>query len=149
MIDVLVYLFENYHDFSSHPQPEKLARTLSAEGFEDDEITAALIWLAGLKCVERQAFSHAPTSTRVFTAEEQARLGGDCLGFVSFLEKAGVVSPALRELIIDQGLLLDDDPVPLDKFKVIVLMVLWSREQPLDPLIIEELLAEEETAVAH
>ncbi len=149
MIDVLVYLFENYHDFSSHPQPEKLARKLSAEGFEDDEITAALIWLAGLKCVERREFSHAPTSTRVFTAEEQARLGGECLGFVSFLEKAGVVSPALRELIIDQGLLLDDDPVPLDKFKVIVLMVLWSREQPLDPLIIEELLAEEEAAVAH
>ena len=149
MIDVLVYLFENYHDFSSHPQPEKLARTLSAEGFEDDEITAALIWLAGLKCVERQAFSHAPTSTRVFTAEEQARLGGDCLGFVSFLEKAGVVSPALRELIIECVLPLPDDPIDFEEFKIIVLMVLWCRETPLDPLIVDELISAEPPQYLH
>ena len=46
-------------------------------------------------------------------------------------------------------MMLDDDPVSLDKFKVIVLMVLWSREQDLEPLIIEELLYEADHESMH
>ena len=38
MIDILVYLFENYSDFSSHPEGDSLARKLSAVGFDELEI---------------------------------------------------------------------------------------------------------------
>ena len=149
MIDILVYLFENFHDFSSHPKPEALARKLSAEGFADDEITEALIWLAGLKGREKFEVASDGKSIRLYSSEEQDRLGADCIGFVHFLETAGVINPTLRELIVERGLLLEDHPVPLDKFKIIVLMVLWSRAQVLEPLIVEELLSDLDSDTFH
>lgn len=152
MIDILVYLFENYYDFSAHPKPEALARKLSAAGFEEEDISDALGWLDGLKAADDAGaadFPGHPRALRVYTPEEQAKLGTDCLNFVVFLESAGVLSPALRELVVDRGMTLDDDPVPLARFKIIVLMVLWSREQELEPLIVEELLYDAEPALLH
>jgi Smg protein len=46
-------------------------------------------------------------------------------------------------------MMLDDDSIPLDKFKVIVLMVLWSREEDLEPLIVEELLYDADAELMH
>lgn len=149
MIDILVYLFENYQDLSAHPKPDALARKLSDIGFEDEDISLALVWLNGLKNTQSAEWTCSPLAQRVYTAEEQFRLGAECLSFVIFLETAGVISPKLRELVIEHAMILDDDPVPLDKFKVIVLMVLWSREQDLEPLIVEELLYEADHELMH
>lgn len=149
MIDVLVYLFENYYDFTTHPKPEALARKLSAVGFEDDEISVALDWLAGLKSARVAEFASDRRALRIYTEDEQEKLGVECLNFVVFLELAGVITPALRELIVERGMSLDDDPVPLAKFKIIVLMVLWSREQDLEPLIVEELLYDADPELLH
>jgi Smg protein len=140
MIDILVYLFENYFDFTAHPKPDALTRKLTAIGFEADEISEALDWLHRLKTAGVAEFSSDRRAVRIYTADEYQKLGVDCLNFVVFLELAGVVTPALRELIIERGMSLEDDIVPLGKFKIIVLMVLWSREQDLEPLIVEELL---------
>lgn len=149
MIDILVYLFENYYDFSSHPTSDALARKLSAVGFDDSEISMALVWLTGLKEARVAEFTSDRRSTRVYSAEEVSKLGCECLGFVFFLESAGVITPALRELIVERGMMLEDSPVPLSKFKIIVLMVLWSREQDLEPLIVEELLYDVAPELAH
>ncbi|MFT3848591.1 MAG: DUF494 domain-containing protein [Propionivibrio sp.] len=149
MIDILVYLFENYQDLSAHPKPDALARKLSAIGFEDEDISLALVWLNGLKNSRLTEWACSPDSHRIYTTEEHLRLGAECLNFVVFLETAGVVSPPLRELVIEHAMMLEDDPVPLDKFKVIVLMVLWSREQDLEPLIVEELLCDADPERMH
>lgn len=149
MIDILVYLFENYYDFTTHPEPDALARKLSAAGFEEEDISQALGWLGGLKDAGIAEVPAHPQALRLYTPEEQAKLGVDCLGFVVFLEAAGVLSPALRELVLERGMSLADDPVPLSRFKIIVLMVLWSREQELEPLIVEELLYDAEPALLH
>ena len=140
MIDILVYLFENYFDFSLHPKPDALARKLNAVGFDKDEISEAIDWLSGLKDARIIDFCDAPRSLRIYTGEEQQKLDSSCLGFIYYLEAADVVTPALRELIIEHALALKDFPVSLAKFKIIVLMVLWSRAQDLEPLIVEELL---------
>ena len=149
MIDILVYLFENYCDFNAHPEPDTLARKLSAAGFEAGEISVALDWLDGLKAARPAQFACSPHAMRIYTDDEQSRLAPDCLNFVAFLEAAGVVTPPLRELIVDRGMALEDDPVPLDKFKIIVLMVLWSQEQDLEPLIVEELLSDADPLHLH
>ncbi|MFZ4536272.1 DUF494 family protein [Propionivibrio sp.] len=149
MIDILVYLFENYSDFSSHPKPNALARKLSAVGFEKGDISEAIVWLAGLKSARVAEFSTDHRSLRIYLDEEQQKLGTDCLSFIFFLEAAGVITPALRELVVERGLMLEDDPVPLAKFKIIVLMVLWSREQDLEPLIVEELLYDADPELLH
>jgi Smg protein len=149
MINVLVYLFENYHDFTAHPKPETLARKLSAVGFERDEISIALDWLDELKSARIAEFSCDRRALRIYTDDEQQKLGVECLNFVVFLEQAGVITPALRELIVERGISLDDDRVPLAKFKIIVLMVLWSRDQDLEPLIVEELLYDTDPELLH
>ncbi len=143
MFDILVYLFENYVHAAACPESEQLARKLSAAGFEEDEISEALEWLAGL----RQESGELPAprapqqgSFRLYAPEETARLDAECRGFLAFLENAGALDAVTRELIIERTLALDGFSVTLHRFKVIVLMVLWQLDRPLEGLILDELL---------
>ena len=126
-----------------------LARKLRDIGVEDEHISLALDWLNGLQNTQRAEWTCSPLAQRIYTAEEQYRLGAECLSFIMFLETTGVISPHLRELVIEYAMMLDDDSIPLDKFKVIVLMVLWSREEDLEPLIVEELLYDADAELMH
>ena len=151
MFDILVYLFENYVDFAdfskSGNQPDSPD---SQAGFSEEEISEALEWLQGLKATlptrQLQADSR---SLRAYTPDESAHLGADALGFLHFLEQAKVLSADLRELVIERAMALPDDRLSLGRFKVIVLMVLWSQEQNLDTLIVEELLSDAEPEHLH
>ncbi len=149
MTDILAYLVENYHDFSSHPKPDDLALKLSAVGFEGLHISVALDRLARLKELPAAEFAGDSRSPRICVIGEQQKLGVECQSFISFHKSAGVITPPLRGLIIKRGMALQDDPVRLGKFKIVVLMVLWSREQSLEPLIAEELLNETEPERLH
>lgn len=152
MFDILVYLFENYFHADACPAPEQLAIKLSAAGFEDDDISLALEWLSGLQRVagaNKPHISESSRSVRVFSRDEQAKLGSDCRGFLQFLETAGVVNAVTREMIIELALSVEEVRVPLSKFKVIALMVLWNQKQDMDTLILEELLSERGEGTLH
>jgi Smg protein len=152
MFDILVYLFENYFHADACPAPEQLAIKLSAAGFEDDDISLALEWLSGLQRVtgtDRPSIAENSSSVRFFAQDEQIKLGADCRGFLQFLETAGVVNAVTREMIIALALSLDEARVPLSKFKVIALMVLWNQRQDMDTLILEELLSERSEGTLH
>ena len=143
MFEVLVYLFENYYQSENYPDQDTLARKLTAAGFENDEITEALDWLNGLVGPgEGASYEHidAPGAFRAFAHAELAKLSAESRGFLIFLESARVLSPGLRELILDKAMAVEDDIVELEKFKVIVLMVLWTRRGDVDTLMLEELL---------
>ncbi|MCM2307520.1 MAG: DUF494 domain-containing protein [Sulfuritalea sp.] len=144
MIDILVYLFENYLP-DACPEPAVLARKLSAAGFGNDDITAALSWLDGL-AGEESGRCRNPSlagSIRIYDEEEQERLPAACRGFIAFLEQHDAVDACLRETIIGRALALPDAEVSLDRLKVIVLAVIWRYRHEVDALILEELLAEE------
>ena len=149
MIDILVYLFANYQDFSTRPKTRTLKRKLSAVGFQDEAISVALRWLDGLRSASEVDCPASHRALRVYLDQEQRKLGIDCLGFLAFLEVAEVITPAVRELVVERAMLMEDDPVPLAKFKIIVLIVLWSREQDLAPLVIEELLDDGGSRLTH
>ncbi|HAF56596.1 MAG TPA: hypothetical protein DCL01_15615, partial [Thauera sp.] len=83
-------------------------------------------------------------SVRIYTDEEQAQLDACCRGFLSLLESAGVLGAAHRELIIERAMALNDFTITLNRLKVIVLMVLWQQEEPIDTLMVDELLTEED-----
>ncbi len=144
MIDILVYLFENYLP-DSYPEPDLLARKLSAAGFEQEEISEALNWLDGLEHNEAVVIKLRDGSgIRVYDEQEQARLSVDCRGFLAFLEQAGTLDAALRETVVERAMALADREVSLSKLKVIVLVVLWRRQHEFDALILEELLSGED-----
>lgn len=147
MFDILVYLFESYIHADACPESDQLARKLSAAGFEDEEITEALEWLAGLRRLAQTTHVSAVPATgsiRLYADEELSRLNAECRGFLAFLESAGVLDAAARELIIERAMALDNFSINLNRLKVIVLMVLWQREEPVDTLIIDELLSDDD-----
>jgi len=159
MFEVLVFVYENYWRGDACPEPEQLGRKLSAQGFEPEEIQQALVWLDGLNVaaqgteLEAEAAPEMPAqsihSMRVYSVAEQDHLGSQCLGFVSFLESAGVLPPSLREIVMDRAMAAPGDPVSLDDLKIIVLMVYWSMGREPDALVLDELCEDTSTRLPH
>ncbi len=150
MFDVLVYLYETYWRPDACPQSDLLARKLSAVGFEDEEINDALTWLTGLKAITEQlALAPAPESLRVYCAEELERLKPQALGFLQFLVSAGVLTPSLREVVLDRVLAVPRGTLALDDFKILLLMVFWSLGEEPDALILDELYVDDADRLIH
>ncbi|MDD5175834.1 MAG: DUF494 domain-containing protein [Sterolibacterium sp.] len=151
MFDILVYLFETYTQPGACPESSVLARKLSAIGFEQEDISAALEWLSALEFLDDEhRFAAGPSSLRLYCAVELAKLPTECRGFLCFLESAQVIDPVLREMIIERAMVLREPHVSLDKLKIIVLMVLWRRHHSLDTLLLEELLsADHHSTIVH
>jgi len=150
MFDVLVYLYENYWRPDACPDHAQLTRKLSAMGFESDEIEEALTWLDGLAVVSGSgAEPQQAHSLRVYTADEQEHLGEHGIGFISFLESAGVLPPPMREMVVDRATAISSGPVDLEDLKIIVLMVFWSLGEEPDALILDELFVDEADRLIH
>jgi Smg protein len=150
MFDVLVYLYENYWRPDACPEPRQLARKLTAVGFENDEIQEALSWLDGLAVTaQHEATPQSELGSRVYTAAEREQLGEDSIGFISFLESAGVLPPAMRELVIERAMAAGAVPIELEDLKVIVLMVFWSLGEEPDALILDELFVDAQDRLIH
>ena len=150
MFDVLVYLYENYWRPDACPEHDQLARKLTAVGFESEEIEEALRWLDGLaNAAQSHVGSQAARSMRVYSPAEHEHLGEHCIGFVSFLESAGVLPPPMREMVLDRAAAIPGAPVDLEDLKIIVLMVFWSLGEEPDALILDELFVDEEDRLIH
>jgi Smg protein len=146
MFEVLVFVYENYYTGESCPEPAHLERKLSSVGFETEEIDDAMTWLKGL---EPWVLQPSPTSVRIYTHAEQNHLGVQCLGFISFLESAGVLPAHMREVVIDRAMAAPGSPVGLEDLKIIVLMVYWRFGQEPDALVLDELCEDTTGRVAH
>ena len=150
MFDVLVYLYENYWRPDACPDHQQLERKLSAVGFDSDEIHEALRWLDGLaSSAEACAASPGSASMRVYTEAEQEQLGEESIGFITFLESAGVLPPPLREMVIDRASALGSGPVALEDLKIVVLMIFWSLGEEPDSLVLDELFVAPEDRLIH
>ena len=169
MFEVLVFVYENYWRGDACPEWDSLERKLNAVGFDDEEIQEALAWLSDLKAatlgagISRRPSEHrdaiastdlslcqpSPDSMRVYSVKEQMHLGAACLSFIGFLERLGVLSIPMREIVLDRALATSGDPVSLDDLKIIVLMVYWSFGEEPDALLLDELCDNTTTRVAH
>jgi Smg protein len=152
MIDVLVYLFEEYYNGAGYPDRDTLSKKLSRAGFDADDITDALEWLGGLTDQEESSFPLAfkeGDSFRSYSVSEFTKLTPDARGFLAFLDSARVLTPTLRELIIERAMAIRHDAVNLDQLKIIVLMVMWTQCGNIDALVLQELLPDGEPRVVH
>lgn len=162
MFEVLVYVYENYWQGDACPQAPQLGRKLSAAGFEPEEIQAALIWLDGLQLAAQTsrlcstedrsrgvcALPQSDNSLRVYSTLERQQLGPQALGFLAFLEGAGVLPGHMREIVVDRAMAVAGEPLSLDDLKIIVLMTYWSAGIEPDALILDE-LCDDADRVAH
>ncbi|HFC53383.1 MAG TPA: DUF494 domain-containing protein [Gammaproteobacteria bacterium] len=130
VLDVLMYLFENYiyDDVEIGPDEEALRTELSAAGFRNVEIDKALGWLEGLANLQEN-LSAAPLcshSIRLYTEAECEKLDREARGFLLFLEQVAVLDQVSREMVIDRIMALEADEIDLDQLKWVVLMVLFN-----------------------
>jgi Smg protein len=163
MFEVLVYVYENYWRGDACPELPQLERKLNAIGFDADEVRDALLWLDGLNLAAQSTlwldtppptqttlpYGQSPDSLRVYSVAEQNHLGAECLGFVSFLESAGVLPPPMREVVLDRAMAVTGEPMSLDDLKIIILMVYWSFGEEPDALILDELHDDSAERIAH
>ncbi len=146
MFDILVYLYETYYRPDACPEPEALARKLSAVGFDEEEISEAIVWLNDLNEMAGADGSTAFVSsgTRFYVEQEYDALGTPAVGFIQFLESAKVLTPVQREIVIERALALEESPVGLGKLKIIVLMLLWSQGKEPDALMFDDLFGSDD-----
>lgn len=143
MYDILVYLFENCQQADIAYDRERVAKKLSAAGFEDSEISEALHWLAGVSAPGRglSALPDSGAAFRAFAPRELAKLDVECRGFLLTLEQSGILDAQNRELVIERALAASGDALQLDQLKLVVLMVLWNQKTPTSRLLAEDLFS--------
>ncbi len=159
MFEVLNYLCNNYWRGQTCPEIAELEHKLNAVGFDTDQVSEALTWLGeltqaasghGLAATPEPASAAPPsasvltiapkaTSWRIYTRSEQHRLGAQCLGFIHFLESAGALPLAMRELVVDRAVAARAAPLPLNDLKMIIKIVYRSLGYQPGPLISDEL----------
>jgi Smg protein len=132
VLDILIYLFENYFDGELddgfEPDRETLKQELERAGFAAPEVERALGWLEELATNPvRAELGSTARAIRIFDALEQTRLDTDCRGYLVHLEQIGILSPTQRERVIDRLMALDGDDIDIEKLKWVALMVLFSQ----------------------
>jgi len=132
VLDVLMYLFENYLDADAEVESDQdsLKEDLIGAGFPQAEVTKAFAWLEGLTVERGEGGEFAiggVGSVRIYCSDEMERLDTECRGFLLFLEQVGVLDGMSRELVIDRVMALDSGEMDLDQLKWVVLMVLFNQ----------------------
>lgn len=155
VLDILIYLFENYFDadieLAADPDRDTLRIELERAGFSQGDVERALEWLEQLS-VEHARTRPVPTdrAIRVFSDRENARLDLESRGYIIYLENIGILNSTQREFVIDRLLALDAREIDIEQVKWVVLMVLFSQpDQHSAYTRMEDLLFEREPDAVH
>ncbi len=156
VIEVLMYIFSSYADQEENLPEDRngIDADLRAAGFDRLEIDKAFEWLDGLALADDiPAINQSSQGTRIFAPQEIQRLADNAQGFLLFLEQSGVLTPKLRELVINRVMALDSDSeVDIEELKWVVMMVLFnsSEEQDENTLMhYEDIVFADQPAIFH
>ena len=132
VLDVLMYLFDNYEDedVKITPDQDDLRRQLKDAGFAECEVNKAFDWLEGLATQKDNQYPSGISGTsasRIFNDKELEKFNTESRGFLLFLEQAGVLDLRDRELVIDRVMALESEDIDLQQLKWVVLMVLFNQ----------------------
>ena len=156
VIDVLMYIFSSYADQDENLPEDRdgIESDLRGAGFEQLEIVKAFEWLDGLTPNEDVPDANQSSlSTRIFAPEESARLAYNAQGFLLFLEQSGVLTPKLREMVINRLMALEcDSEIDVEEVKWVVMMVLFNSGEEQDENTLmhyEDIVFADQPAVFH
>ncbi len=144
VLSVLMYLFQNHMNQSCvlKQPPDELLDELEDVGFDKESSMQALSWLTDLINIQKQTddMGLSKCSTRVYTDEEIFFIDHESRALLATLEAEGILTPALRELVIHSVMSLDADVIDAPLLKWVVLMVLFNQPERKDALQKMELL---------
>jgi len=155
VLDVLMYLFENYledDDSEKEADRETLTVELEEAGFAKNEINRAFDWLENLarNPPDCEPPIQQRDALRLYATQELEKLTVECRGFLQYLENIGILEPAQREVVVDRIMALDSGEIDLEQVKWIILMVLFNRPGQEDAYArMEELVFDDSLGVMH
>jgi Smg protein len=153
VIDVLLYLFENYIDTEETTKPDKDTLELELErvGFQQLEVNKAFDWLESMTVATQFDPSRQSLhSLRIYSEQELERLDVAARGYLLFLDQVEVLDVETREIVIERVMALETDEIDLDQLKWIVLMVLFYQPgREVAYAWMEDLVFEDLEAVIH
>ena len=156
VIDVLMYIFSSYIDNDDilPEDRESIDADLREAGFESTEIEKAFDWLDGLALAgDIPAIEQSTQAVRIYSHKEQLRMDSKIQGFLFFLEQSGVLTPELRELVINRIMALDGEGIiDMEEFKWVVMMVLFNNATDQDENTLmhyEDIVFSDQPAIFH
>ena len=153
VLDLLIYLFENYMSADDEPRPDRntLKLELDKAGFAEPDIERALEWLDGLSGEQLGKVAEATArAVRVFSSQE---LLAARHGRARLFDVPGERTDTLRRRARtgDRPLMaLEADEIDIEQVKWVVLMVLFSQPgQESAYAQMEDLVFEERSDALH
>ncbi|KXW55926.1 DUF494 domain-containing protein [Ferrovum sp. PN-J185] len=145
MVDILIFVYENFFTSGIYPSNTTLQTRLFAAGFNEKEVNLALDWFDHLDQLSNQSGNSQPNETiRCLHAHEQEKISASVWGFLLFLEQNSIISAIQREWVLSSLMSLDVNEIDVERVKLITLMILWRQGQSSETLLLEELLHEHE-----
>lgn len=133
MLKVLMYLFENYIGNNAQLVSDKhtIGDELAKAGFNPMEIEQAMSWLQGF-LYQQEEYQEIlvchEENFRIFNEEESTRLSMKAQSLLTSLEHMKVITPRIREIVIDRLMGLDYEVIEPVDVKWVVMMVLFHQK---------------------
>ncbi|XOJ84502.1 DUF494 domain-containing protein [Methylophilaceae bacterium Uisw_099_01] len=140
MLDLLIYLFENY--ISTKPKLNMNAITVELEeaGFNNKDISTAFDWFNHLEKLSNGPELTNKNSIRVLSHREYEKISKEGFTFLTFLLNAKILNPTEFEVILDQIMILNQKYINIDEMRWIVMMTLWKSGKENSYLFVEDSL---------
>lgn len=146
-----MYLFHNHMGESCHISEDEitsLSDELQDAGFDRESIIQALEWLDNLT-QSKLSLDNMPEADehviRIYNDYECEILDVECRSYLMMLEQLKILSPRLRELVIDLVIALEEEGIDVSLIKWVTLMVLYNETERQDALANMELLVLNDT----
>lgn len=126
IIDLLVYLFENYlYDNQETVIKEELYEGLQHAGFSRQSIDSALNWLECLESGTEISAIEGSGAVRLYSEQEYLKLEEEGINFIMYLENNDILNANCRELLINSILNFNAGRVDIDDLQWLVLIILY------------------------
>ena len=149
MLDLLIYLFENY--ISTKPKLNMNAITVELEeaGFNNKDISSAFDWFNHLEKLTNGPELTNKNSIRVLSHKEYEKISKEGFTFLTFLLNAKILNPTEFEVILDQIMILNQKYINIDEMRWIVMMTLWKSGKENSYLFVEDSLFQNKRTQLH
>ena len=149
MLDLLIYLFENY--ISTKPKLNMNAITVELEeaGFNNKDISTAFDWFNHLEKLSNGPELTNKNSIRVLSHREYEKISKEGFTFLTFLLNAKILNPTEFEVILDQIMILNQKYINIDEMRWIVMMTLWKSGKENSYLFVEDSLFQNKRTQLH
>jgi Smg protein len=150
ILSIVMYLMHHHQDRSldalTQKSEKKLSASLEKVGFLPIDIEQAFAWLQNLSYM-KHSFEAPPSekSFRAYSHDEKSAISTECHAFLLQLEAQHIITPMIREVILEQLLQLDEH-IDLSLMKWVVLVVLFHLDDDKEALSCMEFLVLEDSS---